>query len=118
MDELKEILGIGDKRLLSNSLPYREVEVVNQKQEKIKIYLRANIPFPKFPLPYLELKIDKNFIFTHLGPKIVDKKIEAPWIRKTNKNIIQFTDNLEDNSIDLISLSSKASSSRVLEEAM
>ena len=35
-----------------------------------------------------------------LSQKIVDKKIEAPWIHKVRNRTIQFTEKLEESCID------------------
>ena len=35
-------------------------------------------------MPNLDLKIDAEFILREIGLDMVDKKLEAPWIRKTN----------------------------------
>ena len=75
--------------------------------------LRINIPFPEFPLPILELKIDQKFILKNLGFELIEKKIEAPWIRRMDNHMIQFTQNLEEclhDTSDLISEKESVSS--------
>ena len=58
--------------------------------------MRVSIPFPTFPLPNLEIRIDGNFILREIVLDMVEKKIEAPWIKRTN-SIIQFTEKIEEN---------------------
>jgi len=57
LEELKEEIGINCSKLLSSYLPYKPIEIVNCKAENIRVYIKINIPFPKFSNPSLELKI-------------------------------------------------------------
>ena len=64
-------MGIAANRLLSNYLPYRPVTLPNNLEQPTRIYLRVNIPFPEFPMPNFEVKIDKTFILTEVGANLV-----------------------------------------------
>lgn len=75
IDELKEEIGINCNKLLSSYLPYRPIKFVNHREENIRIYIKINIPFPKFANPNLELKITPRFILGELASSSVEKKI-------------------------------------------
>jgi hypothetical protein len=53
IDELKEEIGINCNKLLSSYLPFRPIKFVNHREESIRIYIKINIPFPKFANPNL-----------------------------------------------------------------
>lgn len=101
LDQLGESMGIAADRLLSNYLPYRPVTMQNSFGESIRIYVRVNIPFPEFPMPNFQVKIDRTFILTQVGANLVEKKIQAPWIRRINNKVIQFTEKLDESIMDL-----------------
>ena len=88
LPDLREEAGISCSKLLSNYLPYRSIQISGYKENHI--YVRPSIPFPDFPKPSLELPITAAFIMGELSVGSVEKKIEAPWIKRTKKTI-QFT---------------------------
>jgi hypothetical protein len=47
------------------------------------------------------VKIDRTFILTQVGANLVEKKIQAPWIRRINNKVIQFTEKLDESIMDL-----------------
>ncbi len=47
------------------------------------------------------MKIDRTFILTQVGANLVEKKIQAPWIRRINNKVIQFTEKLDESIMDL-----------------
>lgn len=69
--------------------------LLNQRQENVRIYIRILIPFPAFQNPSLALSITPQFILAEMSPTLVEKKIEAPWIKKNKNRNIQFTEKLE-----------------------
>lgn len=85
--------------------------LTNAQQDRIQVFVRINVPFPRFPLPHLELKIDKEFILKEAGPSIIEKKIDAPWVRRMNNHMIQFTENLEESKMESVDLSSSKGNS-------
>jgi tetratricopeptide (TPR) repeat protein len=65
LQELREEIGIGCSKLLSNYLPYRPVSIPTALPTDaacIKVYMRMLIPFPAFESPSLRLAIDSAFI--------------------------------------------------------
>lgn len=74
--------------------PAAETASINANPEGIKIYIRMLIPFPTFEAPSLRLSIDHPFIMAEMTPTIVEKRIDAPWIKKGRNKNIQFTEKL------------------------
>jgi hypothetical protein len=70
LGELKEIVGVGDRRLLSNFLAFKAVRL-SRGSEEVKVFVRVNIPLPRFPIPHLHLKVDSNFILKEIGAQLV-----------------------------------------------
>ena len=90
MQELREEVGIHCSKLLSNYLPFRPVILIKH-EISIRIYVRPSIPFPEFPKPSLNLEIPSKLIAQEIKIEAIEKKLEAPWIRKTSKKTVQFT---------------------------
>jgi hypothetical protein len=61
LQELREEIGIGCNKLLSNYLPYRPVAVPTSTST-VKVFIRLLIPFPAFEPPSLRLSIEPPFI--------------------------------------------------------
>ena len=87
----------GAGKMLSNSLPFKEV-AVSVGDTKIRLFARLNLPLPRFPVPNLELKIDSKFVLKEVTINLIEKKIPAPWIRRT-RDTVQFTSKLEESKL-------------------
>jgi hypothetical protein len=99
LQELREEIGIGCNKLLSNYLPYRPVTLPNTTTviaPPMRVYIRILIPFPAFAAPSLRLSIDSSFILAEMSAGVVEKRIEAPWIKKGRGRQIQFTEKVEE----------------------
>ncbi len=104
LQELREEIGIGCNKLLSNYLPYRPVTLPNAAivtEPPVRIYIRLLIPFPPFAAPSLRLAIESSFILAEMSPGVVEKRIEAPWIKKGRGSQIQFTEKVEEGAAEL-----------------
>lgn len=105
LQELREEIGIGCNKLLSNYLPYRPVTLPNSSNAvtalPMRVYIRLLIPFPAFASPSLRLSIDPAFILAEMAPGVVEKRIDAPWIKKGRGRQIQFTEKLEEGAAEL-----------------
>ena len=88
LEDLSDELCVNGNHKLSYFLPYRSVEICHKGVKRI--YLKPSIPFPSFPRPNINLKATKEFLEDELELEIVEKRIEAPWIKR-NKEKIQFT---------------------------
>ena len=70
LEELGSVMGIGEGRLLSSYLPFHPAKVKTELSEK-RIFMRVSIPFPDFPMPDLQLKIDSSFILREIDLEMV-----------------------------------------------
>jgi hypothetical protein len=99
LEDLREELNPSCSKLLSHYLPYRSV-LLDPHSTK-RVYVRPSIPFPDFPTPSLELKAGQKFVAGEIVSSAVEKKLEAPWIRKTEKRTVQFMEKLEESGVYL-----------------
>ena len=85
--------------MLSHYLPYRSVHLDQQAAKTV--YVRPSIPFPEFVVPSMQLTVGQKLVAAEIVSTAVEKKLEAPWIRKTGKRTVQFMEKLEESGVYL-----------------
>jgi hypothetical protein len=52
-------------------------------------------------MPDFSVRIGREFILEHVTSGLVEKKIDAPWVRRIGNRGIQFTEKLDESELEL-----------------